>query len=271
MDAKTTKKDNIRVIRQRSNFFMVDNAIIDEYAPRIGATAFLVYCVLCRVADNADNDSFYSIPKIADRAGVIEATARKAIKTLESEGLISIEERHRANGSQSSNLYTILCITYKEPVTESAPTPVSDSIPRGGIESITPSYPNTPSSDTQPIKKEKPVGAVAPDLEPPQKASHQDMVAALCEVTGQDLTLSSIRGQILRTSKELREGGLTAADVRTVFAKGGWWYSTFWKGVKGEKPSIRDVVTQIKEGLAVPAEHDMSEWAVIAAQYRGPA
>ena len=68
--------------------------------------------VLMVLADSADADAetatcFPSLRRIADGARMSIRTAQYTLRALEADGWISISDRPRANGSQTSSLYTI--------------------------------------------------------------------------------------------------------------------------------------------------------------------
>lgn len=67
----------------------------------------LVLMVLADSADSETASSFPSIKHIARCARMSERTVQMVLQALQSDGWIWIEKRTRANGSQSSNLYTI--------------------------------------------------------------------------------------------------------------------------------------------------------------------
>lgn len=62
------------------------------------------------LADYADEERscFPGIPKIAERTGASAAAVRAHIQVLIAGGWVSIERRHRDNGSRTSNRYTLI-------------------------------------------------------------------------------------------------------------------------------------------------------------------
>jgi len=48
---------------------------------------------------------FPSIPTIASHTGLSQSTVRRAIRDLTQEGFLTVVERQRKNGADSSNLY----------------------------------------------------------------------------------------------------------------------------------------------------------------------
>lgn len=59
--------------------------------------------------DRADKEGKCSpaIPTIAHHTGLSQSTVRRAIRALCGAGFLSVTERHRANGADSSNLYLL--------------------------------------------------------------------------------------------------------------------------------------------------------------------
>lgn len=93
---------------RRRDFFITDNAVIDEIAPKIGAHAFLVYSFLLRTAGNKDK-CFPGYSHIAKKLNISRPTAIKAIAALVESKLIRVEERYQGDTKErESNLYRIL-------------------------------------------------------------------------------------------------------------------------------------------------------------------
>jgi hypothetical protein len=96
----------IRDIRKR-NFYWIDNAVMDHYAPQIGLAALAIYNALARRA----NQHAQAWPGNADLrrlTGLSRYGVRKAIKKLETHELISVTQRPRQNGRWQTNVYTLL-------------------------------------------------------------------------------------------------------------------------------------------------------------------
>lgn len=117
---------------RRRDFFITDNAVIDEIAPKIGAHAFLVYAFLLRTAGNKDK-CFPGYSHIAKKLNISRPTAIKAVATLVEAKLIRVEERYQGDTKErESNLYRILPVKAgsKSPL---PPTPeVVNEIDHGG-------------------------------------------------------------------------------------------------------------------------------------------
>ena len=89
---------------QHKNFFMVPNRIFDlELKPR----DFTVYCCLLRHSDSKDGYCFPSRRVIAKECGMDRKTVDSAIENLSSLGLVKKIQRHREDGTRTSNLYHV--------------------------------------------------------------------------------------------------------------------------------------------------------------------
>lgn len=101
--------NSVFTIRDRRNgFFWVNNEIVDDYAPRLGGTALLVYMVLCRYADNSTAECHPSQSRLAKVCEVEERTIRRAIVKLVEVGLVSKEKERSGGGEFSKTVYTLL-------------------------------------------------------------------------------------------------------------------------------------------------------------------
>ena len=89
---------------QHKNFFMVPNRIFDlELKPR----DFTVYCCLLRHSDSKDGSCFPSRRVIAKECSMDRKTVDSAIENLSSLGLVKKIQRHREDGTRTSNLYYV--------------------------------------------------------------------------------------------------------------------------------------------------------------------
>jgi hypothetical protein len=81
-------------------------AIIPEWVIELDVshTAFRLYAVLARYADNVTHQAFPSLETLADRLACSEKTVRRAIEDLVRHGAIKKHNRGRYN----SNLYTVM-------------------------------------------------------------------------------------------------------------------------------------------------------------------
>lgn len=89
--------------KEKKNWFYSYNMIFEQ---PISEHAKIVYLYLCRCADS-EGQAFPSYNTIAEKCSISRSTAIRAIKELKEAGLLSVEQRIEADGSLTSNLYTI--------------------------------------------------------------------------------------------------------------------------------------------------------------------
>ena len=78
----------IRVLDGRNfNFTLIENELIDDIE-KFDKNDLLCYMVLCRYANNSTGECYPSYKTIAEKMRVGVSTAMKAIKSLESKGVI---------------------------------------------------------------------------------------------------------------------------------------------------------------------------------------
>lgn len=92
---------------RKPGWLWLDNSVIDDYAPQLGAYALAVYVVLVRYADRA-GQCFPSQKTLADTLHLSRNTIKKALDDLVAAGLLHITPRRNADGDQDSHLYTLL-------------------------------------------------------------------------------------------------------------------------------------------------------------------
>jgi DNA-binding transcriptional regulator YhcF (GntR family) len=147
--------------RRKFSYTRIENSVIDNIEI-FDKNDLLCYMVLCRFADNETSECFPSYKTIADKMRVSVKTAINAIKSLESKGIIHIENRKDSKGGDTSNLYTILNfedkIAKKEENKKASSTAI-DEAPNNikSSTSINNSYnksiPQKDKKDTKKIKK----------------------------------------------------------------------------------------------------------------------
>jgi hypothetical protein len=98
--------------RRQHPFFIIDNAVIDNFGAKMGPHAFMVYAVIARYAK--DGKCFPKYATIADKTGMSRPTAINAVRQLVELGLLKVRKRFRGKGKQDSNLY-VLCDVPAEP------------------------------------------------------------------------------------------------------------------------------------------------------------
>src|SRR5690606_969531 len=81
---------------------------LDALLPKARPTTVVVFLALMRYANRAREMScFPKMETLAKDAGVSRRTVADAIKELQASGLVTIEQRYKDDGSQTSNLYRI--------------------------------------------------------------------------------------------------------------------------------------------------------------------
>ena len=135
---------------RRPGFAMIDNALIDDYGPTIGAYGIAAYCILVRFARADGTDAYPSYQKVAELMGTSRSTAIRAIKKLVGLGLIEKEGR-KSKGESLSNIYILVHITKTQAQQEVGSVPQTlPSIPQTlpSIPQTLGSVPRTPDQDT---------------------------------------------------------------------------------------------------------------------------
>jgi hypothetical protein len=79
---------------RRANFFIIENAFIDDWSGALGPISIAVYCCLWRHADKVDS-TFIGTPKLAEKLKLSTRAMQRAIKTLADHKLIRIDRTTR--------------------------------------------------------------------------------------------------------------------------------------------------------------------------------
>jgi hypothetical protein len=98
----------ITSFKPRSNAFLIDNVLVDEYAEKIGAIGIAIYNVLSRYADRKTGVCFPCIGTIAKKLKLSRTTVKKYLKILYKFDLITILHRTSPDGDPTSNSYMLL-------------------------------------------------------------------------------------------------------------------------------------------------------------------
>jgi len=98
----------ITSIKPRSNSYLIDNILVDEYAEKIGVIGIAVYNVLSRYADRKTRICFPCIGTIAKKLKLGRTTVKKYLKILYKVDLITIIHRTSPDGDPTSNSYMLL-------------------------------------------------------------------------------------------------------------------------------------------------------------------
>jgi hypothetical protein len=126
--------------RRKTNFFVVDNVVIDQYLSAIGPSAFGLYCVLARLADNKSHSCFPGLAYLMEKTGQSKNTLLKSIKTLDEHALVRVQHRE----DRLSNVYVLLDLS-SWTCGGSKTEPPCSKIDRGDVEVI--QFLNRSSSD----------------------------------------------------------------------------------------------------------------------------
>lgn len=92
---------------RRRGWFHLDNALIDDYAKRIGTGGLALYMTLARHA-NGSATAYPSLRRLQALLNVSKHTILKYLAVLEKEQLISRQSRLSIEGDATSTLYTLL-------------------------------------------------------------------------------------------------------------------------------------------------------------------
>jgi hypothetical protein len=96
----------MRIVDDRARgWFHIDNAVIDEYLPQIGVTAFAVYACIVRHSDVHGN-AFPSYSKFQSELGCGRSQVAAAVKAIVDAGLVTI-----TTGKRASNCYHIVTVS----------------------------------------------------------------------------------------------------------------------------------------------------------------
>jgi hypothetical protein len=91
----------------QSGFFRVPNAACDDWLPVIGPSAWAVYSVLARMADQ-NGECYPSLGYLTERAGLKDQrTARRGIEMLVTHNLVTVSERWTERGARRSNVFRL--------------------------------------------------------------------------------------------------------------------------------------------------------------------
>lgn len=99
---------------RRGGFFWLNNELIDEHAANIGASALLVYMVLCRYANNDTAQARPSQETLASICQLSERSIRRSITVLEDNKLIETQ-RLTVKGRWDQNVYVLLAVPTSRP------------------------------------------------------------------------------------------------------------------------------------------------------------
>jgi hypothetical protein len=90
--------------RRRASWFSVDNEVLDDFGPRIGAHGFAVYCALARHARAGDERTQVSVRRLCKQLKMGTTKLLQTLDELREVGLIAIER----GDYETMNTYTLL-------------------------------------------------------------------------------------------------------------------------------------------------------------------
>jgi len=93
---------------RRVGYCQIDNEIIDEYGPKIGAYGVAVYNVLCRHARNETQQVRLSTRDIAETLAISHDRVRKSLADLVNSGLVRQEVPPERHGPGAISTFTLL-------------------------------------------------------------------------------------------------------------------------------------------------------------------
>lgn len=218
--------------KRKRGWFSIDNEIIDEVAPAIGAYAFCVYASLLRHAGNNNGDSFPCISTIAKEFTISVNTVKRAIKTLVKHKLLIV----RSGKSQGvANRYYILDYVGGSSVGTRGVVPTElGGRPVGTTEEY-------PYKKTQLEKESSAASKDAPKPSKfPQSTEVKNAFAILCygNLKAWDLNASTMAAALGKLSKA-ENRSLEVQDLRDFRT---WWKANDWRGKQRQLPEPYTVV-----------------------------
>lgn len=214
----TDERPPHKVITQQPGFAIIPAAARDRWrspGTKLTPVCMMVYIALVMRANRADDSCFPSVDTIADEAACSRRSAIDALKTLATEGLISVTPRYRDERRQTSNLYTILDVT--NPGGVQIFPGRGANIAREGCEKRTPNqnHSNQKSRETNVSQPAPQAAPDAADSDDEKKAArrkkkqdaddirHFTYVDAYGRATGQDVRSKAKRTNAKRYLKDL--------------------------------------------------------------------
>jgi GntR family transcriptional regulator len=132
---RSTQDPKVTLVRAHS--YLTDNAIIDDYGPKIGAHGVAVYHALNRFADRQTGICWPKIKTIGARILLSESSVKRALHTLKTVGLITIDPRWSDDGDRTSNLFTLIPLATvakrQQAAADAAASPAAPATEGGGV------------------------------------------------------------------------------------------------------------------------------------------
>jgi hypothetical protein len=112
----------------------IDNAIIDDFLPKIGAYGLAVYTVLKRHLNYTTGQCNPSYNRIAKMIGIDRTTVIRKVRLLEKLGLIAVNLQWKEDGSPTSNHFKFAhaqagTTAHLKSSTKPPPSPAEDNHP----------------------------------------------------------------------------------------------------------------------------------------------
>lgn len=176
-------------------------------ADRLRGNALLVYVHLGLHADR-HGSAWPGHARLAEATGLGQSTIRAILKELEAQGIVTIEARQRANGSQTSNLYVLALVEPREMGVLASQHPAASQ--QGGVPA---SQQGIPLNQSQ----EEPLAPVPDAVEIDVPVTRKpnllwDAVVAECKIDVGSLTVTG-KANVGKTVRELKEVNATPEDV----------------------------------------------------------
>ena len=91
--------------KRRQDFFIIDNAVIDDY--NLTPFEFTVYAIIVRRAYNKTT-AWPGMANIAKWGSMSKSTVIRAVNGLEEKGLLQVKRGKKEDGQNAANIYTIM-------------------------------------------------------------------------------------------------------------------------------------------------------------------
>lgn len=179
-------------VTQRPGHTRIDNRIITDYAPRLGPIPLAVYVALASFANCDTRQCYPSISTLARLVRVSYPTAQKAIRALESAGLIRAQPVWEDKGNRRPNLYTLLPVAGGQSPCVGVPNGVREG--------------TKPTLEEQDLMNKRDDGAGARRARPQPRDANLDHPAVkayrgVCKLTPDETQRAAIAGTVTDVQK----------------------------------------------------------------------
>lgn len=234
--------------------------VIDILAEELGLIPAAVYGLVWRHCQMKDRVCYASIETLAKKLGVGTATVHRHIKALCGAGYLedlTPDLRNKPHTYRDTGRVQIVGMVQARRAAPPSVSPreevdnnAAPDVPEGGATfqsgtSHSIAERHVPESSMRIVLRDQEEriedtdlsAAEAADKLPPHKAYY----VVLRDICSLDMNVKSNQGRINRCAKELRNAGFDPDLIKKRFGKGGWWYTSFWKGKRGQSPLPEDV------------------------------